>query len=63
MESQPQNPEFSNNPEDFHPCQFKRKITLILSQCRSDSSPSYLLITRRNLTHYQLWSLYLEKCS
>ena len=20
MESQPQNPEFSNNPENFHPC-------------------------------------------
>ena len=21
MESQPQNPEFRNNPENFHPCQ------------------------------------------
>ena len=22
MESQPQNPEFRNNPENFHPCDF-----------------------------------------
>ena len=22
MESQPQNPEFRNNPENFHPCNF-----------------------------------------
>ena len=21
MESQPQNPEFTNNPENFHPCE------------------------------------------
>ena len=24
MESQPQNPEFSNNPENFHPCALAR---------------------------------------
>ena len=24
MESQPQNPEFRNNPENFHPCLTKR---------------------------------------
>ena len=23
MESQPQNPEFSINPENFHPCQYQ----------------------------------------
>ena len=23
MESQPQNPEFRNNPENFHPCMFR----------------------------------------
>ena len=23
MESQPQNPEFRNNPENFHPCESK----------------------------------------
>ena len=23
MESQPQNPEFRNNPENFHPCKFQ----------------------------------------
>ena len=27
MESQPQNPEFGNNPESFHPC-IKRKREL-----------------------------------
>ena len=31
MESQPQNPEFRNNPENFHPCrQFK---TFIFTMC------------------------------
>ena len=24
MESQPQNPEFSNNPEKFHPCNYDK---------------------------------------
>ena len=24
MESQPQNPEFRNNPEKFHPCTYKQ---------------------------------------
>ena len=23
MESQPQNPEFKNNPENFHPCMYR----------------------------------------
>ena len=23
MESQPQNPEFRNNPENFHPCKYQ----------------------------------------
>ena len=26
MESQPQNPEFGNNPENFHPCIKSNKI-------------------------------------
>ena len=26
MESRPQNPEFRNNPEKFHPCLFNGKI-------------------------------------
>ena len=30
VESQPQNPEFRNNPENFHPCDFSNK-TLILA--------------------------------
>ena len=28
MESQPQNPEFRNNPENFHPCQCGDYVTL-----------------------------------
>ena len=28
MESQPQNPEFRDNPENFHPCQKKIKFQL-----------------------------------
>ena len=26
MESQPQNPEFRNNPENFHPCISQRRV-------------------------------------
>ena len=26
MESQPQNPEFRNNPENFHPCIIHEKV-------------------------------------
>ena len=26
MESQPQNPEFKNNPENFHLCNFSMKV-------------------------------------
>ena len=34
MESQPQNPEFRNNPENFHPCKYSTKNRLIkLNQC------------------------------
>ena len=29
MESQPQNPEFRNNPENFHPCEKDRVPTEI----------------------------------
>ena len=31
MESQPQNPEFRNNPENFHPC--KLAATCVFQQC------------------------------
>ena len=30
MESQPQNPEFRNNPENFHPC-IKRETKVLIS--------------------------------
>ena len=33
MESQPQNTEFMNNPENFHPCQYK----VVLIQHAHDS--------------------------
>ena len=33
MESQPQNPEFRNNPENFHPCGFTF-VLLYLSECQ-----------------------------
>ena len=32
MESQPQNPEFRNNPENFHPC-FKKQAFLPAKTC------------------------------
>ena len=28
MESQPQNPEFRNNPENFHPCRMWKRLIL-----------------------------------
>ena len=28
MESQPQNPEFRNNPENFHPCPYKLNVCI-----------------------------------
>ena len=39
MESQPQNPEFRNNPEKFYPCKhffFSNKM-LTISKCLSES--------------------------
>ena len=30
MESQPQNPEFMNNPENFHPCAYQSALTYVL---------------------------------
>ena len=36
MESQPQNPEFRNNPENFHPC--KTNIKLSEKTCRAKVS-------------------------
>ena len=30
MESQPQNPEFMNNPENFHPCYPHNEFILIM---------------------------------
>ena len=29
MESQPHNPEFRNNPENFHPCTFHFKLEIV----------------------------------
>ena len=33
MESQPQNPEFRNNPENFHPCMY------FVAHCKDWSGP------------------------
>ena len=32
MESQPQNPEFRNNPENFHPCILLPLVAMILAR-------------------------------
>ena len=40
MESQPQNPEFRNNPENFHPC---FTITLIVSTKQSHAKMGTLV--------------------
>ena len=33
MKSQPQNPEFSNNPENFQPCDSRTGVAGILVNC------------------------------
>ena len=33
MESQPQNPEFRNNPENFHPCEPHTRALVPLDSC------------------------------
>ena len=50
MESQPQNPEFSINPENFHPCG-----VILLEQLKHDPPP---LVGKRNLmkTHPTEWA-------
>ena len=32
MESQPQNPEFRNNPESFHPCSLRNKQSSFMAK-------------------------------
>ena len=43
MESQPQNPEFRNNPEKFHPCVCKKQ------RCRSVQCHFYFLPTQKKI--------------
>ena len=43
MESQPQNPEFRINPENFHPC--SKKIVRIYQKCEGGIEKSVLRIT------------------
>ena len=49
MESQPQNPEFRNNPENFHPCLNGLKLAVvvleILNVNRSKSAEGLVLTT------------------
>ena len=47
MESQPQNPEFRNNPENFHPCIFNesRGLNFCLSL---HLNPNYVHVSRED---------------
>ena len=45
MESQPQNPEFRNNPENFHPCSLKN-IIIIIKIIREHSGSVVECLTR-----------------
>ena len=51
MESQPQNPEFRNNPENFHPC-----ILTIIRRINttSESSKAIQLIIFQHFSLYEL---------
>ena len=39
MESQPQNPEFRINPENFHPWNCRNKISMVMLMYRQMSKP------------------------
>ena len=42
MESQPQNPEFRINPENFHPCnQHNKTLTLVSSMESQPQNPEF----------------------
>ena len=43
MESQPQNPEFRINPENFHPCIYFMSIDLSIGNISSYQSHRYYL--------------------
>ena len=48
MESQPQNPEFRNNPENFHPCAYGIKSILHMYCCGTRKShPSTRIICQK----------------
>ena len=53
MESQPQNPEFRNNPENFHPCYLPRHICLNIysNQYTVDMNLILLVQLKENLSH------------
>ena len=58
MESQPQNPEFRNNPENFQPCSY---TTVFPSLCGDKLSP----VQVDNLTHH-MWKLeivFMKHCA
>ena len=48
MESQPQNPEFKNNPENFHPCiqvlEMKHNIKAFCSVGRNEQKNKILIL-------------------
>ena len=44
MESQPQNPEFRNNPENFHPCLKKLKDFNVFPQSNLQCLRFYILV-------------------
>ena len=56
MESQPQNPEFRINPENFHPCIQKTVVpySFVSFQGRGPCAPSLLIRACRKLTRIEL---------
>ena len=44
MESQPQNPEFGNNTENFHPCTYEPTNEILVLVCICDPSTEFRAI-------------------
>ena len=50
MESQTQNPEFRNNPENFHPCMMYEASTCSIKALLEQTVPSTIFQLNRPLT-------------
>ena len=54
MESQPQNPEFRNNPENFHPCKLLRQPYMTVQKLTNTRYQGYKTFFMLNSNEYEI---------